>query len=122
MGAVAANLSARQNDLEAEVALDLLPHLLQKIPEELLNPAAAQANDVGVLLLEARFIVMLVAVVMHQVELVHEASSFEQLERAVDGDPIDSWILLASELIKALGIQVLPGLIDEVKQDLALAC
>ena len=43
--------------------------------------AAAQADDVRVLLLQAGFVIMLIAGVMHQVQLVHQAAFLEQFER-----------------------------------------
>src|SRR5580693_7399135 len=89
VGTVPANFSARQNDLETEVALDLFPHLLQQVAEEFLNLAAAQTNDVSVLLLKARFIIVLVARVVHEVQLVNQSAGLEQLQRPVDSDAVD---------------------------------
>src|SRR5438067_483167 len=59
VGAVAADLGAGQQDLEAEVALDLLAQALQRLAEEFLDLAAAEADHVRVLLLEARLVVVL---------------------------------------------------------------
>ena len=61
MGAVAAHLGARQQDLESEVAFDLLAQALQRFAEEFLHLAAAKADDVRVLLLQAGFVIVLVA-------------------------------------------------------------
>jgi len=118
---VAADFGSGHNDLEAEVAFDLLAHLLQQIAEELLNAAATQANYVSVFLFEARFVVVLVAIVVHEIELIHQTAGFEQFQCAVDGDAIDLGIFFARELVKTFGIEVLSGLIDEIEQDLALA-
>src|SRR5271155_836469 len=74
VSAVTAHFRSSQQDLEAEVTLDLLAHFLKRIPEELLDLAAAQADDVRVLLLQARFVIMLIAVMMHQIQLVHQAA------------------------------------------------
>src|SRR6266567_5000476 len=70
--AVAADFSPRQYDLKPEMRLDLPPQSLQRIAEELLHFAAAQADDVGVLLFGAGLIVVLIAAVMHQVQLIHQ--------------------------------------------------
>ncbi len=120
MGAIAANFGTRQNDLKTEMALNLLAHFWQQVAEKLLDSAAPQADDVRVFLLETRFVVVLIAVVMHQVQLVHQAAGLEQLERAVDGDAVDFGIFFARQLKQALGIQVLAGLVDQVQQNLAL--
>src|SRR6187401_3327248 len=42
MGAIAPHLGAGQQDLEAEVALDLLPETLQRFAEKLFHLAAAE--------------------------------------------------------------------------------
>src|SRR5215468_9054231 len=44
MGAVAADLGPRQQNLKSEVRLDLAPQPLQRIAEELLHLAATQAD------------------------------------------------------------------------------
>ena len=120
MRAVAAHLGPRQQDLKSEVALDLLAQPLQRLAEELLHLAAAQADHVRVLLLHAGFVVVLVAAVVHQVQLVHQAAVLEHLQRAVDGDAVELGILLLGQLKQALGVQVLAGLVDQIQQDLPL--
>ena len=64
---------------------------------------------------------VLVAVMVHQVQLVHQSARLEKLERAVNGDAVQLGIFLTRERVQALGIQVLAGLIDQIEQDLALA-
>src|SRR6185369_15480988 len=61
MRAVSADLGARQQHLEPEVAFDLFAQPLQRIAEKFLHLAAAEAHDVRVFLLEPRLVVMLVA-------------------------------------------------------------
>ena len=91
------------------------------VAEELLNLAAAQADHVRVLLLQPRLVVVLVAVVVHQVQLVHQAAGLEQLQRPVDGHAVQLGIFFARQLEQTLGIQMLAGLIDQIEQNLALA-
>ena len=59
--AVAAHFGARQQDLKSEMAFDLLPQALQRLAEKFFHFAAAQADDVRVLLFQAGFVVVLVA-------------------------------------------------------------
>ena len=77
MGAVSADLSARQYNFKSEVRFHLLAHFLKRRPEIFFDFAAAEADDVRVLLLEARLIIMLIAGVVHEVELVDEPTFFE---------------------------------------------
>src|SRR5579864_5026081 len=58
MGAVAADLGPGEYDIESEMGLDLLPHCLQQVPEEFFDLSAAQADDVRMLLLQARFVIV----------------------------------------------------------------
>ena len=93
---------------------------LQQIAEKFFDLAAAQANHVSVLLFQARFVIVLVPVVVHEVQLVHQPAGLEQLQRPVDRDAVDFGILLARQLVETLGIQVLAGLIDQIQQNLPL--
>src|SRR5580658_5497496 len=88
MSAIAAHFGTREQDLKTEMALDLLAQPLQRLAEKLFHLAATQANYVRVFLLEAGFVVMLIASIVHQVELIHQPAGLEHLEGAVDRDPI----------------------------------
>ena len=74
-----------------------------------------------VLLFEARLIVVLIAGVMHQIQLVHQAAGLEQLKRPVDRYAIELGIFFAGQFVETLGIEMLAGLIDEIEQNLPLA-
>ena len=63
--------------------------LRQRVAEELLHLAAAQADDVGVLLLGPRFVIMLVALEVHQVEFVDQAALAEIKGFEARGDTTD---------------------------------
>jgi hypothetical protein len=93
---------------------------MQRISEEFLDPAAAQANDVRMFLLESCLVVVLVAGVMHQIELIHQPAHLEQFERPVNRYAVQLRIFRFGELVQRLGIQVLPGLINQIQEDLAL--
>src|ERR1700690_4181253 len=86
VGTVPAHLGPRQDDLKSEMSLYLIAHLLQQVAKELLNLAAAHTNYMGMFLFQAGFVIMLVAIVMHQVQLVHQAARFEKLQGSVHGD------------------------------------
>jgi len=121
MGAVAADLGACDQDLKAEMALDLFAQALQGFAEELFDAAAAQADDVSMLLFEAGFVVMLVAAVVHQVELIHQAAQLQHLQGAVDRDAVDFGVTLLGHAIELLDIQVRAGAVDQFEQNLPLS-
>ena len=101
MRAIAAHFRSRQHDLKSEMRFDLLAQPLQRFAEKLLHLAAAQADHVRMFLLAARFVVMLFARLMHQVQLVHQAAFFEQLQRPVNGHPVQLRIFLLRQLKSA---------------------
>src|ERR1035441_9639682 len=72
MRAITADLRPGQDDLKAEVFLHLAAQLVQRFAEKFLHLAAAKADDVSVLALPAGFVIMLIAAVMHEVELVDQ--------------------------------------------------
>ena len=121
MRAIAADFRPRQQHLKSEVAFDLFAQALQRLAEKLFHLAAAQADHVRVLLLQAGLIIMLIAAVVHEVQFVHQTAGLEHFQRAIHGDPVELRVFLLRHLEQALGIQMLAGLIDQFKQYLALA-
>ena len=113
--AVAAHLGPRNHNFESEVPLYLLAHALQRLSEELLNTAASQTDDMRVLLLQASLIVVLVAFVVHEIQLIHQAALLQQLERPVYGNAVELGVLLLGELKQPLGVEMLPGLVQQVE-------
>jgi len=77
MGAVSADLRAGEHDFKSELRFHLFAHFLERLAEIFFNFSAAETDDVGVLLLQTSFIVMLIAGVVHEVELVDETALFE---------------------------------------------
>src|SRR5262245_38368170 len=82
MRTIAADFGACEQNLESEVTLDLTSKPLQRLTEKLLYLAASQADHVRMLGLHARLVVVLIASVMHEVQLIDEAAVFEQLQCA----------------------------------------
>src|SRR5579862_8913949 len=72
VGTIAAHFGASENDFETEGRFHLFAKLFERRPEEFLNLATAHADDVGVFAFEARLIVVLVAAVVHEIELVDQ--------------------------------------------------
>jgi hypothetical protein len=122
VGAVAADLRASDQNLKTEVRFHLAADALQGLAEKFFDTPTAQAYDVSVLLFHSRLVVMLLAIEMHQIKLVYQASGFQHLQRAVNSDAIQLRIFFFSEMVKTFGIQVLARFVDQIEQDLALAC
>ena len=120
MGTVAANFGARQYDLKSEMLFDLAAQLGQWFAKKFFNFTASQADDVSVFLLQSGLVIMLIAALMHQVELVDESALFEHLQGAVDGDAIELRILLFGEFEKGVGVEVLAGFVDQFEKNFAL--
>ena len=73
-----------------------------------------------VFLFAAGLVIMLFARLMHEIELVHEAAFFKQLERAVNGHAVQFRVALLGEVEEAFGIEVFAGFIDKVEEDFPL--
>jgi hypothetical protein len=119
--AVSTDLGADEGDFKSEMRFHLLAHFPKRLAEILFDFAAAEADDMCVFLLEARFVIMLIAGVVHEVELVDEAAFFKEFERSIDGDAVELGVLFLGELVEALGIEVEAGVVDQVEQDASLA-
>jgi RNA polymerase sigma-70 factor, ECF subfamily len=120
MRTITADLGAHQADLEAKGFFDFLADALQRIAKVFLHLAAAQANDMSVLALHAGFVIVLVAVFVEKIEFVDKTRFLEHLERAVNSYAVQLRICLPSPQIEGFGIQVLPALVNEIEQNLAL--
>src|SRR6266852_5516078 len=118
---ISTHLGACQEDLKCEMAFDLAAQPLQRLAEKLFNFAASQTDHVRMLLLHARFVIMLVPAVMHQVQLIHQTALLQQLERAIHRDPVELGIPQLGQLEETLGIQVLAALVDKFEEQRALA-
>ena len=64
--------------LKPRLLFHLPAHFLQRLAEKFLHLAAAQADEMRVLLLEAALVVMLVAFEMQQIELIDQAAGFQE--------------------------------------------
>ena len=79
MRAIPADFGSCKLDLEPELRPDLGPQALQLLAEKFFHTPAAEADDVRVLLLEAGFVIMLIALNMRQIQFVDQAALLEQL-------------------------------------------
>src|SRR3989442_10589599 len=68
----------------------------------------------------ACFVVVLLALKVHQVELVHEAVFFEQAQRAIDRDLVERRVLSAGTLPEGQSVHVPVGVLDDLDEEPAL--
>ncbi len=122
MGAISADFGAREHYLKTKVLFHLAAQLLQGLPEKFFDLSATQTDDVSVFGLESRFVVMLIAAVMHQVELIDESTLFEHLQGAVDGDAVEFGVFLFGKFEERVGIEVFARFVDQFKKDFPLTC
>ena len=74
----------------------------------------------SVFLFAASFVVMLLASLVHQVELVHQSALLQQFQGAVNSDTIQLRVQLLGHVEQAFGVQVTTSLVDEIEQNFAL--
>jgi hypothetical protein len=121
MRTIACHLGSREHNLEPELGTNLGAQVLQLFPEKLFHAAAAQTDDMCVLLLHPRLVVVLVASEVSQVELIHQAALLQQLKRAIYRHAVKLRIALLRHPEEALGVQMEAGLINEIEQKPPLA-
>jgi len=73
------------------------------------------------LLLQTRFIIVLIALKVHEIQLVDEPALLQQLERAVYRNAVQLGIFFLGELVEVFRIQVTAGAIEEIQQNSPLA-
>jgi len=105
--AVSTDLQPADHDVEAAIALDLALQAVEKIALELHYFAASQASHVDVIPLWPAFVVMLLPLHVHQVEFVYQPLALEQIERAINRDPVDVRVDFARAAKNLAGVQML---------------
>jgi hypothetical protein len=122
VGTIPAHFRASEKYLKAEMRLDLAAQPLQRFAKEFLHTSAPEANHVRMFAFHARLVIMLIAGVVHEVKLIHKAAVLQHLQSAVYRDAIHLRVPFTGKLEKLLGIEVRTGCVNQVEQNLALAC
>lgn len=120
VGAQPPDFRAHRLNLKAEIFFNLLAHRAEWLTEIFFHAAALHTDDVGVLLLQAGFVEVLVAAIMHQIQLIHQTAFLEELQRSVDSNTVQFWISFLGKPVELLRIEVRTGLVNDVEQDLPL--
>ena len=107
--------------MKPAVALDLALQAVKEIAFEFHDLAAAQAGHVDVIALRAAFVVMFLALHVHEVELVHQPVPLQQTERAIHSHAVNSWVHPARAAENLAGIEMLFGGFDHAENRAPLA-
>src|SRR5262249_31633468 len=110
--AVAADLGARDGDLDAAISLDLALELLEQPALAFAYLSAARAMT---------FVVVLVPADVQQVELVNQTMALQQVERAIDRDAVHPRIHPPRASQDGAGVEMSLGTIHHFEQHAPLA-
>jgi hypothetical protein len=121
LGAIAAHFEAADDDVEAAVALNLTFQTIKQVAFKFCDLATAEASHVNVVALRAAFIEMLFAFHVHEIKFVNQAVTLEQIESAIDGNPIDLRIDFAGPAENLASVEMLFGGFDDAENGAALA-
>src|ERR1017187_945036 len=102
----AARLYANRTDAEFALAFNLTFELFEQRTFKFLNAPALQAGQVDVLTRSFRFIVVLPAFQVHQVQFIDKSVSFKQGKGSIDGNFIKRGILIFGALPEGDGVKV----------------
>ena len=76
--------------MEAALALDLSFEAVEEVAFEFGDLAAAQTGHMNVIALRAPLIEMFFALHVHKVEFIDQAVPLQKIQRAIDGNPVNS--------------------------------
>ena len=107
--AVPSNFKAADHDGEAAIALNLALQPIEQVAFKFRDLATAQAGHVNVIPLRTALVIMLLALHVHEVKLVHQAVALEQIEGAVNRDPVDVFVELPRAPQDLTGVKMLLG-------------
>jgi hypothetical protein len=110
--AVPANFQPADYNVETALALDLPLQAVKQITLKLGDFPAAQAGHMNVIALRPALVKVLLALHVHQVELVDQAMPLEQFESAIDGHAIDAGVKFARLAQNLSRVHVLLGSFD----------
>ena len=115
MVAVPANFQAGHHNVELAVALNLTFEPVEQIAFKLRDLAAAQAGHVDVVSLRTALVEMLLALHMHEVKLIDQAVTLEQINSPIDGDAVNLRINPPRLAQNLAGIQMLLCRLDDAQ-------
>ena len=112
LDAISADFEPTDDNLKTAVALDLPFQPVEEITLKLDDFATTQAGHVNMVALGTSLVVVLLALHMHQVELVNQPMPLQQIERPIDGHAVNAWVKLARVTENLSGIEVLLRIFD----------
>jgi hypothetical protein len=119
--AVSAYLGARCGDFNSAIFFNLFFQFFVDGRLEFADGAAFQASDVNVIARAVAFVKMLIAAQVQQVQLIDQSVAFQQVERAVNRDAMDSRIDFYGSIEDGTGIEVTLGAIHYLENNFSLS-
>jgi len=107
--------------MKSAVALDLALQAIKEIALEFHDLAAALAGHVDVIALRTALVEMLLALHVHQIQLIDQPVALQQTQRAINSDPVDLRVDPAGAAENLAGIEMLLGGFDNAKNRATLA-
>lgn len=118
--AITADLKPRDQDVKLAFALDLSLKPLEKIALELKYLAAAEACHMQMIALRTALVVVFLSLEMHQVQFINQAVALQQVQCAIDSDPVNVGIKPSRLAQNLAGIEVLLSSLDYAQDRPAL--
>ena len=117
----AAYFGARDGNLDAAVACDLVFQLIVEMALEFADFAAAEAGDVDVIARAVGFVIVAIAAQVEKVEFIDEALFLEEIDSAIDGDEMDFGADFLGAFEDLIDVEMLFGVVHDLENDAALA-
>lgn len=108
--------------MELALALNLSLEAIEESAFEFHDASTAEAGHVDVIALRSAFIKMLFTLHVHEIELVDEAVTLEEIQSPVHGDAIYVWVETPRVAQDLAGVEMLLGGFDDAEDLAALAC
>ena len=120
MGAVPADFQTRNEDVEAAILFDLLLQPFKTVADKFRDLPATQAGHVNVVASQAPFVVVALAVDVHEVEFVDKAMTLEQAQGAVHRTTVDAGVEFLGLAENLAGVEMLAGSLHDAEDGAAL--
>jgi hypothetical protein len=117
---MSADFESAYDDLKPAIALNLRFKAVEELALHFDNLSTAQASHVNVIALRTPLIIVLFPLHMHQIQLIHQAVAFQQVNGAIHSNAIDPRIDLPCLPQDLRRIQVLFGRFHDAKNGPAL--
>jgi hypothetical protein len=111
-----ADLQPGDSNVEPFLTGDLGFQAFEQRAGDFLDPSTFEAGEMNMIDVGFRFVEMLLAIQMHQVEFINQPQLLEKVERSIYRRPVDLAVSLLRQRQQRRGIQVTIRLLDRLDQ------